>query len=275
MTADVERQSLLDRVDRANRASLLAMWRVSAAAGMEITIVDDGQLALAASREVPGRSRNRAVGFTAFPALLVRAAQFFADQHVEGWAELDADNAMLTGLSQATVAGADRSAFFAAEAGAIDLGPEVPGLTIREIFANEADQWVEAAIAADSHGPVRDAWLRRMAPHLVGTPAQAHRRLYGADADGELVGVGALDSHAGIGWLTAGAVRPDFRNRGIQRAMIGVRAAAAAAAGCTHVASDALVGEGSDRNLARAGLAQIALRLVVLVPPPGELSPPG
>lgn len=275
MIADAELQVLVDRVDRANRASLLALWRVSAAAGMDITIVDDGQLALAASREVPGRSRNRAVGLTAFPALLVRAAEFFANQQVDGWAELDAEDTTLTGLPPATLAKADRSAFFAAEARTIDQGLEVPGVTIREIFANEADRWVEAAIAADPPGPIRSAWLRRMAPHLVGTPAQAHRRLYGADADGELVGVGALNSHDGIGWLTAGAVRQDFRNRGIQRAMIGARAAAAAAGGCTHVASNALVGEGSDRNLARAGLAQIALRLVVLVPPPGELSRPG
>ena len=204
MTTDAKRQSLIDRVDRANRASLLAMWRVSAAAGMEITIVDDGPLAMAASSEVPGRSRNRAVGLTAFPALLARAAEFFVDKQVEGWAELDADNATLSGLPLTTMAGADRSAFFAAEAGAIDRGPEVLGVTIREVFATEADRWVEAAIAADSHGPIRDAWLRRMAPHLVGTPAQAHRRLYGADADGDLVGVGALDSHDGIGWLTAG-----------------------------------------------------------------------
>jgi ribosomal protein S18 acetylase RimI-like enzyme len=251
------------------------MWRVSAAAGMEITIVDDGRLAMAASRAVPGRSRNRAVGSMGFPALLSRAAEFFADQQVEGWAELDAEDATLRGLPRAIVAGADRSAFFAAEAGAIARGPEVFGVTIREVFANGADQWVEAAIAADSPGPVREAWLRRMAPHLVGTPAQAHRRLYSAEADGDLVGVGALDSHDGIGWLTAGAVRPDFRNRGIQRAMIGVRAAAAAAAGCAYVASNALVGEGSDRNLARAGLVQIATRLVLPVPRPEALSPPG
>ena len=242
---------------------------------MEIAIVDDGRLAMAASREVPGRSRNRAVGLTASPALLLRVAAFFAGEQVEGWAEIDSDDAMLAGLSRVVVDAADRSALFAAEARAVEAGPDVPGVTFREVFSDEAGRWVEAAIAADSHGPVRDGWLRRMAAHLVGTAAQAHRRLYAAEADGQLVGVGALDSHDGIGWLTAGAVRPDFRNRGIQRALIGVRARAAARAGSSHVASDALVGEGSDRNLARAGLIEIATRLVVPVPPPEELSPPG
>ncbi|HEY2887626.1 MAG TPA: GNAT family N-acetyltransferase [Candidatus Limnocylindrales bacterium] len=270
-----EPERLLERVDRANRASLLAMWRVSAAAGMAITIVDEDQVAMAASREVQGRSRNRAVGSAASPLLVDRAARFFAEAGVEGWAEIDADAALLAGVNPAAVEAADRSAVFAAEAGSIEPGPAVPGVTVREVFAGEADLWVEAAIAADSPGPVREGWLRRMAPYLVGTPAHAHRRLFAADADGELVGVGALDSHEGIGWLTSGAVRPDHRNRGIQRALIGSRAAAAAKAGCTHVASDALAGGGSDRNLARAGLLQVALRLVVLVPRPEELSPPG
>lgn len=275
MTPAAARERLLDRVDRANRASLLAMWRVSAAAGMEITIVDDDQLVMAASRAVRGRSRNRAVGSAASPELVHRAARFFAEAGVEGWAEIEAGAALLAGVDPAVVEAADRSAVFAAEARSIDQGPGVAGVTIREVFFDEAGRWVEAAIAADSPGPIREGWLRRMAPHLVGTPAQAHRRLYAADADGQLVGVGALDSYDRIGWLTSGAVRPDYRKRGIQRALIGARAAAAAAAGCTHVASDALVGEGSDRNLARAGLRQVALRLVVPVPRPEELSPPG
>jgi len=249
------------------------MWRVSEAAGMDITIVDDGRLAMAASREVPGRSRNRAVGLTASPALLLRVATFFAAEQVEGWAEIDPDDALLAGMSRAVVDAADRSAVFAAEARAVEAGPDVPGVTFREVFSGEAGRWVEAAIAADSPGPVREAWLRRMAAHLVGTAAQAHRQLYAAEADGRLVGVGALDSNDGIGWLTGGAVHPDYRRRGIQRRLIGLRATAAAEAGLSYVASDALVGEGSDRNMGRAGLVQIATRLVVPVPRPEELSP--
>jgi GNAT superfamily N-acetyltransferase len=263
---------LVDRVDRANRASLLAMWRVSEAAGMEIAIVDDGRLAMAASREVAGRSRNRAVGLTASPALLLRVAAFFAREQVDGWAEIDADDAILAGLSRVVVDSADRSAIFAAEARAIEAGPDVPGVTFREVFSDEGDRWVEAAIAADSHGAVRDGWPRRMATHLVGTGAHPHRRLYAAESDGQIVGVGVLDEQEGIGWLTAGAVRPDYRRRGIQRRLIAVRARAAAEAGLSHVASDALVGEGSDRNIARAGLVQIATRLVAPIPRPEELS---
>jgi GNAT superfamily N-acetyltransferase len=148
----------------------------------------------------------------------------------------------------------------------------VPGVAIREVFADEVERWVEAAIGADSHGPVRDRWLRRTAPHLLGTPEQAHRRLFAAEANGEFIGVGALYSYGKVGWLSAGAVRPDFWDRGIQLALISARAAAAREAGCTLIASDALVGEPSERNLGRAGLSRLATRLVLPVPRPTELA---
>jgi MOSC domain-containing protein YiiM len=263
---------LIERADAANRKSRLATWRASAAAGMTLAMVDDGELAMVASREFPGRSRNRALGLTGLPNLFPRVAAFFVEAGTEGWAELDESGARLVGLDSKALEGADRLALFAAEPGQVVAAASVPGVVVREVFADDAERWVEAAIAADTHGPGRDGWLRRMAPHLLGTPAQAHRRLFAAEAGGEFIGVGSLYSHGKVGWLTAGAVRPDFRNRGVQLALISTRAVAAGEAGCSLVASDAIVGEPSGRNLARAGLAGLATRLVVRLPPPGELS---
>jgi MOSC domain-containing protein YiiM len=266
---------LIERADAANRKSQLAGWRAARVAGLILAIVDDGELAMVASREVPGRSRNRALGLTGLPNLLPRAAAFFADAGVEGWAELDEDGALLARLDTSRLQAADRLALFAGEPSSVLVGRAVagvPGVAIREVFADEVKRWVEAAIGADSHGPVRDGWLRRTAPHLLGTPEQAHRRLFAAEANGEFIGVGAIYSYGKVGWLSAGAVRPDFWNRGIQLALISARAAAAGEAGCTLIASDALVGEPSERNLGRAGLSRLATRLVLPVPRPTELA---
>ena len=266
---------LIERADAANRKSQLAGWRPSPAHRRR-RLRGSGRPPLRrASREVPGRSRNRALGLTGLPNLLPRAAAFFADAGVEGWAELDADGALLARLDTSRLQAADRLALFAGEPSSVLVGRAVagvPGVAIREVFADEVERWVEAAIGADSHGPVRDGWLRRTAPHLLGTPEQAHRRLFAAEANGEFIGVGAIYSYGKVGWLSAGAVRPDFRNRGIQLALISARAAAAGEAGCTLIASDALVGEPSERNLGRAGLSRLATRLLLPVPRPTELA---
>ena len=222
---------LIERADAANRKSQLAGWRAATAAGLTLAIVDDGELAMVASREVPGRSRNRALGLTGLPNLLPRAAAFFADAGVEGWAELDEDGARLARLDTSRLAAADRLALFAGEPSSVLDGRAVagiPGVAIREVFA--------------------------------------------AEANGEFIGVGAIYSYGKVGWLSAAAVRPDFRSRGIQLALISARAAAAGEAGCTLIASDALVGEPSERNLERAGLSRLAARLVLPVPRPTELA---
>ncbi len=264
---------VIKRAEAASRRSRLAGWRAAVAAGMSLAIVDAGVRAMAAGREVPGRAYNRAMGLEPDPNLLPQLIEFFGQAGSQGWAELDESTALKVGFNPSAIAAADRSGLFAAEPARVSPGADVPGVTIREVFADEVGRWVEGAIAADSPGPSRDAWLRRIGPHLLGTPEQAGRRLFAAEVAREFVGVGALFSHGRIGWLTAGAVRPDFRRRGIQRALIGSRATAAARAGCTHVASDALIGEGSDRNLVHAGLAQIATRIVIPVPLRGELRP--
>ncbi|MGH2464654.1 MAG: hypothetical protein ACRDGI_04270, partial [Candidatus Limnocylindrales bacterium] len=163
------RAALIERVEAASRQARLAGWRAAAAAGMSLAIVESGDLAMAAGSDVPGRAYNRAMGLGPYPEELALAIAFFGDAGTQGWAEVDESTALRAGFAQASIAAADRSGVFAAPLDEVVDGPDVTGIVVREVFAHDLGRWVEAAIAADSPGPARDAWLRRIGPHFLGT----------------------------------------------------------------------------------------------------------
>ena len=78
-------------------------------------------------------------------------------------------------------------------------------------------------------------------------------RLFLAWLNGQPVGGGALEIHAGVAALLAAETLPAFRKRGIHTALMYARLAAAADAGCDLAMVHTRPGAASQRNVLRAG----------------------
>jgi MOSC domain-containing protein YiiM/GNAT superfamily N-acetyltransferase len=250
--------SMLARVEAARRAYWTANWRAVEAAGIDIRVEVEGDIAMAACPAYPGPAVNSALGFERLPNLLAEAVAFFEAAGVDGWVDLEPGDVPATvPAGEQVVAGV-----YAIEPDRVRAGV-VDGLHIREIEAAETGDWVRLMLSADAPPPPHDERLRRMAPHVLGTPAQAHRHLFIAELDGRPVAGAALFTRRKVGWLAAAAVVPDARGRGIQRALIAHRARVAAEEGCDLVALDAMPEEPSARNALGVGMVDIGTRVMV------------
>lgn len=271
--------ALLARVDAARRASSVAIWQAAAAAGLDVRVVDDGEIALVASPALPGPWLNRTAGLVLLPNLVERALDHFRAAGTTGWLDLDpADPATPAGEpdewmtvhagepgrvgGEPASAGAE-AASAGGEPGRVWAGGEpsrgaaassVAGLVVRQIEPAEAETWARTLTADDVVGPGEArAWVA-LVPHLARTP---HHSLWLAELDGVPVATGSLHVRRGVGWLRAANVTQAARGRGIHRALIAARARAAAEAGCELVAAEASPGSVSERNLRSIGLAPI------------------
>ncbi len=261
---------LLTRIESARRKFWLANWRASEAAGMDCVIVDDGELALVTAPGIPGPWRNRAIGLTIIPNMAPRAAAFFADHGTTGWADLEPDDAIALGI--APDPSDEQTDWFAAPVERVGEAT-APGVTIRMIGPDEVGAWTDLILEAAPTGTVRDTWFRRTAPHLLGTPEQAHRRLFVAELDGHPVGGAALAVGRKVGWLATVGVMPEARGRGIQRALIAARTAVAVELGCDTVAADTEPGTISAMNLAAMGFEIVESTVRVSLPEEPVIKP--
>lgn len=125
-------------------------------------------------------------------------------------------------------------------------------IDIREVTDGEArNLWVLAAATGFSAPlPPLDEQLDlgRIVVRRPGT------RLFLAYVDGKIAGTGELFVDDGVAWLSADSTLPQFRRRGVQRALQAFRLRLGADAGCQLAASEASPGSGSQRNMERAGL---------------------
>jgi GNAT superfamily N-acetyltransferase len=80
-------------------------------------------------------------------------------------------------------------------------------------------------------------------------------RLYLGRCDGEPAGAAILYVRDGLGCLADAAVDPRWRRRGVHRALLDARCAAAAAAGAKQVVSGAEYLSTSASNMLRKGLS--------------------
>ncbi len=242
---------LLDRLDQAERGSDLARWRAAADAGFAIEIVDDGELAIAASGELPGPAFNHAMGLRGLPHMLPRVLDHYRRAGVDGWLST-ADPPWPGAIPDFTIA------MFAAPPSRLQATAAPADVVVREIERSEAAAW--ASLTARATGTpaaeldAREAVLGRL-PSLAGHTAVV------AELAGRPVGAGLLYVRRGVGLLRGGAVLPQARGRGVQRALIGARASLAEAAGCEVVMGTADVeAEPSVRNLERMGLERVWAR---------------
>lgn len=68
---DATQFEVADRLDQAERESAVAFWRAAIAAGHRVDVLDDGEIAVAASATLPGPAFNMALGFAHLPNLPV------------------------------------------------------------------------------------------------------------------------------------------------------------------------------------------------------------
>jgi GNAT superfamily N-acetyltransferase len=93
-----------------------------------------------------------------------------------------------------------------------------------------------------------------------------------ARLDGQAVAAGAMSIRQGVAALFGVSVRPEFRRRGIQQAIIAARMERAGRAGATLATISSRPGVATERNVRRMGF-QVAYTKVVLVRPGEGLVP--
>ncbi|HZS07706.1 MAG TPA: GNAT family N-acetyltransferase [Blastocatellia bacterium] len=81
-----------------------------------------------------------------------------------------------------------------------------------------------------------------------------------AEVDGRAAGGGGVAVHNGVATLGGAATLPEFRNRGVQTALIQARLAFAAAAGCDLAMVTTMPGSASYRNAEREGFRIVYTR---------------
>jgi MOSC domain-containing protein YiiM/GNAT superfamily N-acetyltransferase len=248
-------EELLRRLDRAEGKSSVAAWRAAGDAGFAVDFVEDGEIAMAAAADIPGPAFNQAIGFARLPNLISRATRFF-DRHAStGWIWLAEPPPWDPGAEPSLTL-----ELFAADPRSIPDTGAPDGVVIRRLGPDEGGLSARVSTGSTTPGGVAagglDPW-----PKVYERLARAHgRQLFIAEIDGEPVGYASLHIHAKTGWMRGATVAPEARGRGIQRALISVRAKAALEAGCNLVGASAEPDVISSRNLEQMGLRAVGRR---------------
>ncbi|MDQ3553623.1 MAG: GNAT family N-acetyltransferase [Chloroflexota bacterium] len=252
------RAGLLDRLDAVEGRSNLRLWRAAEAGGQRSAIVDDGELSICAAPDLPGPVFNRAGGLRLLPNLLDRVLEHFRRHEVSGWlpmhqrpwqsARPESQLAIMAAPLESSESIETR------EAAAEDLRPT--GVEIRRLHPDEWRAWA-GVVSADGVAAIPADTTRSLAPHLLAT---RNVHVLVAQAGDQVIGTGTLHLHGKVGLLRAGVVLPDWRGRGVQRALIAARMRLAAELGCDHVTSQAPPDSISERNLTRAGMERLLIR---------------
>lgn len=249
--AEVHR--LLDRLDACEQEADLRLWRAAVTAGRDVRILDDGDLSVSASPELPGPAFNSAVGLRSLPHLLPTVLDHYERAAVTGWLPMETD----------PWPDAEPDFELAITGGPPEDVPEgapPDGVVIRQLEPEAWRTWVSVMAEASDPGVRDDAmsWTDP-APHLLAT---RNVHVLVAEKEGAAVATGTLHTHKRVGMLRAGMVVPTARGLGIQRALISARARLAEELGCDVIASQAPPGGSSERNLLRMGMERVWLRPV-------------
>jgi ribosomal protein S18 acetylase RimI-like enzyme len=130
--------------------------------------------------------------------------------------------------------------------------PPVPGIAV-DVTGDRAG-WAALLVGrADANDA--DAALQLRSAQVSAAAASA---LFVARLDNAVAGVGALGIAGDLAFLYSGAVLPEFRRRGVHRALLAARLAYAARRGAARAAMKALAASPSERSALRAGFVRTA-----------------
>lgn len=142
-----------------------------------------------------------------------------------------------------------------------DAEPEA--LRVRRAHPGEVDLYLRAVMAGFLETDVNDvseAALSMMRP----TAYAPGFELYVALWDGEIIGGAGLAVAGGVALMSGSGVRPRFRRRGAQGALLRARLLRAQELGCDLACSSTLPGTSSRRNMERRGFAVAYPKIVLL-----------
>lgn len=161
---------------------------------------------------------------------------------------------------------------------------EFSQVMVRELTAADADLKLSPAIsvrqttAADApiYGEVmsRGFFEHGDVPQFMDEVSQCFTQLkmltsFLAEADGKVAGCGGVGIHGEVATFAGAATLPEYRNRGVQTALMQARLAFAASSGCRLAMVTTMPGTASYRNAARQGF-QIAYTRCKLTLPKSE-----
>lgn len=262
----------LDLLDSVERDAWLLLWRAAAEAGLDVRVLDKGEVAAAAAPGLPGSTFNRAFGLRQVPIQRPRMEALFADAGTTGWLVGGLDDPPWPGAVATEPAGVHMGLIDDVLANAPAPVAELSIWIVDPGDPAEVARWADLLVAGSAIGGVEaDAW-RHLNPVLA--RAHGYRQLVAA-LDGRDVAVAALFNRRRVGWLGGAAVLPEARGRGIQRALILDRVRRAAEAGSTRVMATADLGSPSAANLEALGIRRIWTRGLYRFDPaaPGAAAP--
>lgn len=142
------------------------------------------------------------------------------------------------------------------------LAPPPPELTVRRMQSGEEEVYCRVALAgALETEDVPDAAMAMIRP----TTYASGFELYLAWLGGEAIGGAALCIADGIAFVNGSAVRPAFRRRGAQGALIRARLDRARVLGLAVACSNTQPGTASRRNMERHGFSVAYPKIVMRV----------
>jgi len=244
------RFAINDRLDQVERESSVAFWQAAREGGLDVKVMDDGEIAAAAAPSLPGTAFNLALGFAHLPNLVERALAHFSRHAAAGW--VIADDPPWPGAAPDMT-----FARWAADPANVAPAPVSDGTVVRELGRSEVGAWAAVVTEASGMAPeVGRAWVL-LEEHLARV---AHHHRFVVEAGGRPVAAASVHTHHGVGWLRAGSVLPEFRGLGLQRALIAARVEHARRAGCELVGASTLELGASARNVERLGFARVGTR---------------
>jgi len=258
----------LDLLDSVEREAWLAMWHAAAAAGLDVRVRDRGELAAAASSDLPGSTFNRAFGLRQIPVVLPEVRAFYADAGTTGWAVAGLDEPPWPGAIPEEPTGVHAGPIddVLRQAGAVRAPAELAIRSVDPADDDEVRRWSEIFVAGSGMSGAEAVASHRTNRFLAQAKGE-HDVI--ASLGGRDVAVAATFTRRRVAWLGGAAVLPEARGLGIQRALILDRVRRAAAAGCRKAMATAAVGSVSAANLDAMGLARIWTRALYRVEPDG------
>ena len=255
----------LDLLEAVENDAWLAMWSAALEAGFDVRLLAHGDLAAAASPDLPGTDFNRSFGLRTVPIKRPEVEALFRAAGTTGWHVGGLDDPEFAGDTGEDPVGVHVASVDDVLGRAAAEAPAVPGLTIRSVDPGDADEarrWAALVVAGFGiEGPLALAWPR-FNPILVRAKGY-HQQI--ASLDGRDVGAGAFFSRRRVVWLGGATVLPAARGRGIQRALLAERVRVAAEGGARRAMATADVGSTSAANLEGLGLRRIWTRALYRV----------
>jgi MOSC domain-containing protein YiiM/GNAT superfamily N-acetyltransferase len=245
--SDAATQVALFRLESVERFAYFSLGRAAEAARFAIDIVDDGELAVGSSRDLPDSAFNYACGLRPLPYYLPLVLERFASSG-PGWFAFPTPpwpGAMPDFTEVMHTARPDDVEDVAVE-----------GVLVREATPEEADAWAEARASGPRTQRTEDA------VRVLQAIARRHaHHPFVAVVDGEIAATALLVTHRRTGLLGAAFVRPGWRGRGIHRALIAARARRAGELGCDLLALEVRSDNTTSlRNVERSGFRPFVRR---------------